>query len=714
MQMLWDDVPYDGYHLLAAVFTSFDFDVEEVERLVGNEDLSKILFVRGDGLFNDKENSPIQGRLKCIAYPLIDDFIAESYFHAKVHLALLEDDKGERVFLLRVGSRNLYPFDNLECQLVFIGKKEAGSKDKNTSVLRDFLADLSMNIEGDHVLDTLLQNLDGMVFTPIGDSYLDTLAQSASSMVFILPRHEETGIFQEPYEEILVISPNLSPSLLNDLSKKSKLTVVTQPLMASKMILKGVDNIRWSLPKGNRYVHAKLFLGKKKDGSFDLYLGSMNLTEYAVNKNDEFMIRLNDVKGIKDISSFLPAFLGEEYDDIDLASYSDLPDVFLDAFTFQTRIQYFTKFVHRKRFNEEEQSRAASFFLTSSCVRLLASYYRNGLPPLTYREKKTNDKLRPLYVLSKEGTWAFGLLNHCLHRYDDCFSKSVYLHVLQRNAVALFALIRQNGGLQDYYLFRGDIHAFDPSISEKLLIDSINEHFDFDPKLRDFLRSIAEKKDYMKPGDDTVYLDAPAQKTGFPLAGLFENVVLSDLDKRLEQEAEIYVRYGDDIIIASKKEKELLRLRDLYVSLLGKKGLSLSEKKCFVVRPGEAVEFLGFEIRRGEIDVTPNFFNQILVDLGGFKKSALVLFKQKQIPPFLRIKPTLKYLEKKLNDPSIEKAFSIISTTDTLRIIDARILDVIRTIVTGKEGKGKYRLSYEELQRYGYRSLVNRYYQFIK
>jgi hypothetical protein len=132
-----------------------------------------------------------------------------------------------------------------------------------------------------------------------------------------------------------------------------------------------------------------------------------------------------------------------------------------------------------------------------------------------------------------------------------------------------------------------------------------------------------------------------------------------------------------------------------------------------LVYPGEKFEFLGMEIGNGQIDVLKKSLDSIINDLSIIKKNMLVLYKKRHIPTFLRVKPTLKFIEKKLKDYPLTKLFSVITTPDSLHKIDECIVDTIRVIVTGKEGNSKYRLSYKDLQKYGYTSLVNRYFDFI-
>ena len=58
--------------------------------------------------------------------------------------------------------------------------------------------------------------------------------------------------------------------------------------------------------------------------------------------------------------------------------------------------------------------------------------------------------------------------------------------------------------------------------------------------------------------------------------------------------------------------------------------------------------------------------------------------------------------------------FSLLNVDDGLRQIDLAVQEYIRYTVTGKHYKGNYRISYEQLKKWGYRSLVNAYWKYQK
>ena len=59
-------------------------------------------------------------------------------------------------------------------------------------------------------------------------------------------------------------------------------------------------------------------------------------------------------------------------------------------------------------------------------------------------------------------------------------------------------------------------------------------------------------------------------------------------------------------------------------------------------------------------------------------------------------------------------AFGIINTTKTLEYIDLTVQNCLRSIASGKTGNARYRISYDELKKAGYKSLVHSYYHYYE
>ena len=80
----------------------------------------------------------------------------------------------------------------------------------------------------------------------------------------------------------------------------------------------------------------------------------------------------------------------------------------------------------------------------------------------------------------------------------------------------------------------------------------------------------------------------------------------------------------------------------------------------------------------------------------------------------VRLMMTIRFADQLAAQFGIPEAFQVVSVPDGLREMDRMLCDMIRTAASGKIGKDKYRISYRDLHRWGYHSLVRRYYQSIR
>ena len=247
-------------------------------------------------------------------------------------------------------------------------------------------------------------------------------------------------------------------------------------------------------------------------------------------------------------------------------------------------------------------------------------------------------------------------------------------------------------------------------MDEEVLLERARAEFSFDPCLCSFLERYIKFKRYKTEEDGQIHEDGPAQYTGLPLGGFLENLYLSDFDRALEKKATFYVRCGDDIILGAKTKEETASLAVLLESLLTEKKLTLSQSKSFFVDPGEACNYLGWKIENGEIDFTDKYLQELEKNTKIQAQKILKLSKKRAIRLFSVIKLVNSYIEQ--ND--FRSSFKIITVDTGLKRIDRIIYEFIRTLASGKQSKAKYEISHEDLQVYGYQTLVNAYYRFLK
>ena len=83
---------------------------------------------------------------------------------------------------------------------------------------------------------------------------------------------------------------------------------------------------------------------------------------------------------------------------------------------------------------------------------------------------------------------------------------------------------------------------------------------------------------------------------GGVISPLLANVVLNQLDWRLEKAGYRFVRYADDFVVACASRQEAKAALELVEEVMADLGLSLSPEKTKIASYGKGYEFLGFRL----------------------------------------------------------------------------------------------------------------------
>ena len=733
-----------GYHLEEAVLTTFDLDMDTLQNLIGpDREAEKFIVFRGDGLFSDSSGSQtvadsLVDQIVKAAWPVSEQGFPEAFFHAKVWLFEYQNISRDRLWHLIIHSSNIHPYNNLETGLVFTGT-DTGEAQFATEPLRALFQNLLQFITDDipkaeekrERLDNLICRLETVCFQPYIPSSFSPVQQAALSckrIFFNGPFCNGNTFFDEPYDEMLAVSPVITSERLLTLADKAasggRCVVLTNPETAGKVLSESIPNVCWLVfSPQDPFVHAKLFL-RRQGEKWDLFCGSMNLTEYAMDRNIEFMVHLES-PAVNSIESFLAAFAGRDeagisaelaqYDTEAITHYDIESEVFSEAACIQTRMDYISHLMQRHKYSDEELKYVISYLLSVKCAEELARILHDPeLPSVPLRKTVTvSGKKRETYSLPREEMLLLGLLNHALHRYDGHFSRNVFLHIKGRKPTDVFVRIRKNPEFKHLFLFRTDIHDFDPSMEADIIATNVHRLFAFDTHFCDFVDRIIYRKAYRSEPEGRVLTDGPAQPTGLPLGGFFENIYLQDFDELIEQQAAFYARCGDDILIGAGTMGEIQALRDLTEHAMAEKHLTLSEKKTLVLKPGEPFVFLGWKVSGGNIDFSEEALERIQKAVRKKTRQILIRYNQSGIPSVLRIPSLIRLVNRSITASEISFGFHIVTVPDGLRQIDHMICDAIRVVATGKTGKGRYRLSYKTIREWGYHSLVSKYYHWL-
>lgn len=272
-------------------------------------------------------------------------------FHPKTWLIQYENDAGEYCYRFAVMSRNLTFDRSWDVCFAMDSSRSANTASKSKPLahylefLRDQVKSTSQNARSKRSrLRRLAEEVSSASFTTDSKEFGDEFEIMPLGIGSNAYNMSNDPLFcNNPYtadytfHELVVFSPFLSGSLINHWNKpEHSLTGTTRVLVTRKSelskftkeqsshfriyalkddIVDGEEAISdQDENKQKQDIHAKIYL-RKKYSDVDLYLGSMNATSSAVNKNVEMMIRLRTKNRYYNTEYFLKdIFCGKEDD----------------------------------------------------------------------------------------------------------------------------------------------------------------------------------------------------------------------------------------------------------------------------------------------------------------------------------------------------------------------------------------------------------------
>ena len=135
--------------------------------------------------------------------------------------------------------------------------------------------------------------------------------------------------------------------------------------------------------------------------------------------------------------------------------------------------------------------------------------------------------------------------------------------------------------------------------------------------------------------------------------------------------------------------------------------------------PGEKVDFLGFSYEKGKLDLSENTKKKIK---GKIKRKAEALRRWQRKKGLSEEKAAIGFINamnKKFFGYGNEDEFTWerwffpnLTVVDGLKEVDQYMQQYIRYCVTGRHYKGNYRITYEQMKKWGYINLVHAYYEY--
>ena len=396
--------------------------------------------------------------------------------------------------------------------------------------------------------------------------------------------------------------------------------------------------------------------------------------------------------------------------------------------------------IEKQHLLEKEQSVIRDYIGDRRYLEIIADIRKEDyIPPTPYKKeisKADTDKKRVIYSFDSDFNLLLKGLAFYLYVYDSEFADNCY--AFRRNFGVKDA-VRRIKGIKDIdskWCLKLDIQNYFNSIDVDILLGKLDFIKQDDKELYAFLKKLltldkayvdddAEKRNHknedVNNNDIAAYRIITGKRgamAGTPVSPFLANVFLSDMDKIFEDA--LYFRYSDDILIFADSEDELKKYQKKIYSMIESNKLTLNQKKVKVCKPGEVFEFLGFSYNSGEIDLSENTVNKMKAKIKR-KAHALRRWANRNKHSGERAaRAFIKAMNKKLFDDYYRDKngsgfswsrwfFPCLTTDRSLNILDDYMQSYIRFCVTGRHYKGNYKISYDTLKAWGYRNIVNEY-----
>ncbi len=349
---------------------------------------------------------------------------------------------------------------------------------------------------------------------------------------------------------------------------------------------------------------------------------------------------------------------------------------------------------------------------------ILAKIKQSGfsIPRKKIISKVQSSKKRVVYVFPREENYIQKLLTFLLiRRYDYAFAKNLYSFRACHGVRSAVAFLKKTRDLSAKYVYKADIHDYFNSVDITLLLPRLKKIMVDDMGTYSLIEELLTDSRVIL-SDGSVVSEVKGIMAGMPLSAFLANVYLSGLDNYFQRENMLYARYSDDIILFTSTEKEREALVEYLHAYLKSLHLTLNPSKEEYASPGQKWNFLGISYQSGVFDISEVSATKLKKKMRRKSRALLRWKSRKGLSNENAAKAFVKVFDRKLyNNLQSELTwtrwfFPVINTTETLSQIDHYMQDCLRYIATEKRNSTRFKFTYEEMKRLGYRSLVHEYY----
>lgn len=382
--------------------------------------------------------------------------------------------------------------------------------------------------------------------------------------------------------------------------------------------------------------------------------------------------------------------------------------------------------LERQHLNPREEKELRSFIERDAYLPLCEAWKQGGYPAQYPTKRVVNKqgtkKKRIVYSFEGDEGIFLKFIAFQIFCFDSYFCDNCYAFRREFGVRDAIRRIRSLPELGKMYCLKVDISNYFNSICVEKLLDKLSFVREKDEALYKLFERILSREQVIENGK--VVAERHGAMAGTPVSPFFANVYLREADSFFQEQKILYFRYSDDILIFAETGSKLEEYRTRLCEMLGELELSVNPEKVRISEPGQVWEFLGFCYRDGEIDLSQMTIKKTKAKI---KRKAEALRRwqrkkglsgEKAAIGLIRAMNQKFYGRDTMAEPgdnnfTWSRWFFPNLTVDTgLREIDAYLQEYIRYAVTGRHYKGNYRIRYEQLKGWGYRSLVHEFYDY--
>ncbi len=346
--------------------------------------------------------------------------------------------------------------------------------------------------------------------------------------------------------------------------------------------------------------------------------------------------------------------------------------------------------------------------------KIVEGTYSFSIPMKKKINKNSSHQKRIIYSYSKEEMFLLKMINYLLsEEYDFLFAPNCYSfrgHIGPKQAFQNVA--KKVSG----YGYKVDIHNYFNSIFVPKLLQMVEQKVD--QRSYFFFQSLLEDKRVIY--QDKIIEEEKGVMAGTPISCFLSNLYLSSLDWKMENIC--YARYADDILLFMPTKEDLNRKVEEIHTVFNELDLQVNPDKEIFINPNEPFDFLGFSYDNGVIDLSSHAKKKMKAKIRRKARALRRWMMRKNLSPDKAMKALNNifnykfFYEKKGKELNWSLWYFPVITTDRgLKEIDSYFQQQLRYLKTGRYREcDKRNVSYENLKKTGYRSLVHEYYRYQK